>query len=130
MTFAKFTTREVEEQLEEIRQEVEEACKLDSETEFVPESAYTQARFLLNMLQAFSPMPHIMWLEDGGIGFEWCTEKGKGIGIISIYGDNKVTYNAALGADRKIKETCSLSKLSSLAPLRDFLLMLRLIYQE
>ena len=101
-----------ERQLREIRLEVEEACELDSETEVVPESAYGEARFLLFLLNAAHPaipMPDIMWLEDGGIGFEWWTKKGKGIATISLYGDNQVVYGASLGSTHRVKGTCAVS---------------------
>ena len=101
-------------QLQEIRLEVEEACELDSETEVVPESAYDEAYFLLNVLHPVIPMPDIMWLEDGGIGFEWITKSGKGIGTISLYGDNQVIYGISLGSMPRVKGTRALSDLTAL----------------
>lgn len=101
-------------QLQEIRLEVEEACELDSETEVVPESAYDEAYFLLNVLHPVIPMPDIMWLEDGGIGFEWITKSGKGIGTISLYGDNRVIYGISLGSMPRVKGTRALSDLAAL----------------
>lgn len=106
-----------ERQLREIRLEAEEARELDSETEVVPESAYSEARFLLFLLNAphFAiPMPDIIWLEDGGIGFEWRAKNGHGIGTMSLYGDNQVIYGASLGSTRRVKGTCALSNLTSL----------------
>lgn len=108
---------DAERQLREIRLEVKEACELDSETEVVPESAYSEARFLLFLLNAphFAiPMPDIIWLEDGGIGFEWRAKNGHGIGTMSLYGDNQVIYGASLGSTRRVKGTCALSNLTSL----------------
>ncbi len=101
-------------QLQEIRLEVEEACELDSETEVVPESAYDEAYFLLNVLHPVIPMPDIMWLEDGGIGFEWIAQRGKGIGTISLYGDNRVIYGISLGNRPRVKGTRALSDLAAL----------------
>ena len=108
---------DAEQQLQEIRLEVEEARELDSETEVVPESAYSEARFLLflfNVLHFAIPMPDIIWLEDGGIGFEWRAKNGHGIGTMSLYGDNQVIYGASLGSTRRVKGTCALSNLTSL----------------
>ena len=111
-------------QLENIRQEVEEACALDNEAELVPESAYSETRFLLNVLHPVLPMPDIMWLEDGGIGFEWRSRNRKGIGTMSIYGDKQIIYGASLGSTRKIKGTCALSDLASLSPFLKMLFIL------
>lgn len=101
-------------QLQEIRLEVEEACELDSETEVVQGSVYDEAYFLLNVLHPIIPMPDIMWLEDGGIGFEWRVKSGKGIGTISLYGDNQVVYGISLGSMPRVKGTRALSDLASL----------------
>ena len=101
-------------QLQEIRLEVEEACELDSETEVVPDSAYDEAYFLLNVLHPVIPIPDIMWLEDGGIGFEWITKSGKGIGTISLYGDNQIIYGISLGSMPRVKGTRALSDLAAL----------------
>ena len=100
---------DAEQQLQEIRLEVEGACELDSETEVVPESAYRDARSLLYNLHSSISIPDIMWLEDGGIGFEWTAKKGKGIATMSLYGDNQVVYGASLGSTRRVKGTCALS---------------------
>lgn len=108
---------DAERQLQEIRLEVEEACELDSDTEAVPASAYSEARFLLFLLNAAPlafPMPDIMWLEDGGIGFEWRAKNRNGIGTISLYGDNQVIYGVSLGSTRRVKRTCALSNPASL----------------
>ena len=101
-------------QLQEIRLEVEEAYELDNETEVVQGSVYDEAYFLLNVLHPIIPMPDIMWLEDGGIGFEWRVKSGKGIGTISLYGDNQVVYGISLGSMPRVKGTRALSDLASL----------------
>ena len=59
-------------------------------------------------------MPDIGWLMDGGIGFEWRSQYVKGIGTMSIYGDNKVIYGASLGSGHKDKGTCELTDLVKL----------------
>ncbi|MCY3723676.1 MAG: hypothetical protein OXG97_15750 [Candidatus Poribacteria bacterium] len=109
-----FPMTKVEETFKEIREEVEEACGWDDEVEPIPESAYNEARFLLNMFHRFLPMPDIGWLIDGGIGFEWRSRDGKGIATMSIYGDNKVIYGATLGSGQKDKGTCELTDLVKL----------------
>ena len=118
---------DAERQLQEIRLEVEEACELDSETEVVPTSAYSEARFLLNAAPFVLPMPDIVWLEDGGIGFEWRAKNGKGIGTISLYGDNQVIYGASLGSTRRVKGTLALSNPASL---RHLFTVLSLLYSQ
>ena len=115
-------------QLQEIREEVEEAHELDSEIDLVPDSAYENANQLLDKILVWAvPMPDIGWLIDGGIGFEWWSKDGKGIGTISIYGDNKVVYGASGKVSSetiKIKGTCLLSNFASLHDFRTKLLIL------
>ena len=116
-----FSMAQVERQLEQIRQEVNEVCDLDNDAEPIPESAYSEAIFLLSVLRPFLPLPDIMWLEDGGVGLEWRSKNGKGISTMSIYGDNHIIYGASLDGTRKVKGTCTLF---NLAPLERFLTML------
>ncbi len=66
-------------------------------------------------------MPDFGWLADGGIGLEWRSQHVKGIGTISVYGDNKVIYGTSLGNGQKDKGTC---KLTDLVELFRFLPML------
>ncbi len=101
--------RHVQRKLEEVRREAEEACSLDSEIDPVPDSAYDDASSLLSMLSNNIPIPDIGWLTDGGIGFEWRFEENKGIGTMSIYGDNHIIYGASLGGTGRVKGTCTLS---------------------
>jgi hypothetical protein len=116
-----FSMAEVQQQLKQIRQEVNEVCNLDDEAESIQESAYDEAIFLLNVLRPFLPLPDIMWLEDGGIGLEWRSKNDKGISTMSIYGDNHVIYGASLDDTRRVKGTFTLN---NLAPLTRFLTML------
>ena len=109
-----FPMTKVDQQLEEIRQEVEEICEWDDDVEPIPESAYEEARFLLNSFHRFLPMPDMGWLPDGGIGFEWRSRSIKGIATMSIYGDNKVIYGASLGGTHREKGTCVFSDFSPL----------------
>lgn len=106
---------DVDQQLEEVRQEAEEACLLESEIDPIPEAAYDNTYWLLEMLFDYNaPMPDIGWLADGGIGFEWRSQDSKGIATISMYGDNQVIYGASLGGARRVKGTCNLSDLGKL----------------
>jgi hypothetical protein len=111
------------EQLQEVYQEVMEAGAVDSEVDLIPYSAYQDAFWLLELLDYYNvPMPDIGWLMDGGIGFEWRSQNIKGIGTMSIYGDNQVVYGASLGIGSKIKGTSELTDL--VLPVR-FLPMLK-----
>ena len=123
-----FWPDEAAEQLQEIRQEVEEALELDSEIAPVPGTAYDDAYWLIRILfDCNISMPDIGWLMDGGIGFEWRSRDGKGIATISIYGDNQVVYGASLGNTHRDKGTCTLS---DLRPLIGFLIMLVVLFSE
>ena len=106
---------EAKQQLQEVYQEVEDAYTLDNEIDPVPDTAYRDASSLLEILYNYDvSMPDIGWLADGGIGLEWRSQHVKGIGTMSIYGDNKVIYGASLGGTRKVKGTCELSNLVEL----------------
>ncbi len=102
--------KQVQRALDEIRQEYEEAYTLDNEIDSVPDSAYDDTYYLLEILFDNNvPMPDIGWLMDGGIGFEWRSQDNKRIGTMSIYGDNQVVYGASLGNKRRVKGTCVLN---------------------
>ena len=110
--FKKYIQRE----LDEIRQEAEEAYALDKEIDRVPDSAYQDAFLLLETLFNYDvPTTDIGWLMDGGIGFEWRSTDGKGIATMSIYGDDQVVYGASLGRTCRVKGTCLLTDLAELA---------------
>lgn len=99
--------KHVQRELDEIREEVEETCAVAEDVYRVPESAYEETFSLLDQMPRDIPMPDMMWLEDGGIGFEW--RPGNGIATMSLYGDGLVVYGASLGNECKVKGTCSLS---------------------
>ena len=102
--------KHVQSELDDIREEAEEACTLDNEIDSVPDSAYDDTYYLLEILFDNNvPMPDIGWLMDGGIGFEWQSQNNKRIGTMSIYGDNQVVYGASLGNKRRVKGTCVLN---------------------
>ena len=64
--------KQVQRELDEIRQEAEEAYALDNEIDPIPDSAYRDAYLLLEILYDYDvPMADIGWLMDGGIGLEW-----------------------------------------------------------
>ena len=63
--------KHVQRELDDIRQEAENAYALDNEIDPVPDSAYRQTVVLLEILYNYDiPMPHIGWAEDGSIGLE------------------------------------------------------------
>ncbi len=116
--------KQVQRELEDIREEVEEACELDNEVEPVPESAYNETLSLLEQMQRNIPMPEMMWLEDGGIGLEW--RPGDGIATMSLYGDGHVIYGAFFSDKREIAGICALS---DFALLPGFLTTLNRLFQ-
>ena len=87
-----FSLEDAQGELQEVREDAEEAYALDNQITPVPDSAYDDAHVLLGMLHRDVPMPNMMWSEDGGLGFEW--RPGSGIATISLYGDNLVIYGA------------------------------------
>lgn len=102
-------TEQVLRELADIREEVEEACSLDSGTAPVPDSAYEETLTFLQQMSRDIPIPDIIWLEDGGIGLEW--RPGDGIATMSLYGDGLIIYGATWKGSRKISGTCPLSDL-------------------
>ena len=100
-------TEKVLQELEDIREEVKEACSLDSGATPVPGAAYEETLDFLQQMSLGIPLPDIMWLEDGGIGLEW--RPGDGIATVSLYGDGLVIYGATWQGSRRISGTCPLS---------------------
>ena len=94
-------------ELKEIREEVEETCAVADDVRAVPESAYDETLSLLKEMLHNTPMPDMMWLEDGGIGLEW--RPGNGIATMSLYGDGHVIYGAFFNNKRGISGICALS---------------------
>lgn len=100
--------KQVQRELDEIRQEAENAYALDDEIDPVPDSAYRQTVVLLEILYNYDiPMPHIGWAEDGSIGLEWRPKDG--IVTMGIYGDDDVIYGAFFQENRQVDGVCSLS---------------------
>ena len=116
--------KQVQRELEDIREEVEETCALADDVKAVPESAYDETLCLLKRIPRNIPMPDMMWLEDGGIGLEW--RPGNGIATMGIYGDNLVIYGAFFSDKREVEGICSLS---DTALLQGFLTTLKNLFQ-
>ncbi len=101
-------------QLQEVRQEADEAYILDNEIDPVPESAYDDALFLLEAFFHFGiPMPDLSWAEDGSLTLGWYPEKGTI--AIGIYGDNLVIFTAFFAEKRQLEGICELSDTPMLA---------------
>lgn len=75
--------------------------------------AYSDAMWLLRYLQHYVPMPDIIWLLDGGIGFEWRNGQ-QYIATMSVYGDGdgEVVYGGKFGEER-VKGTCTLTEMTT-----------------
>ena len=117
--------KHIQRELDEIREEIEETCKVASDVSPVPQQAYDETSTLLKRISHDIPMPDVMWLEDGGIGLEW--RPGDGIVTMSLYGDNHVTFVAILGDQHEIAGTCPLSD-SRILP--SFLATLPLLFRQ
>ena len=99
--------KHIQRELDEIREEVEETCKVAEDVYRVPKSAYEETFSLLEQMPRDIPMPDMMWLEDGGIGLEW--RPGDGIATMSLYGDGLVVYGAFSPNNREIAGVCPLA---------------------
>ena len=99
--------KHIQRELDEIREEVEETCKMASDVRHVLQQAYDETSTLLKRISPGIPMPDLMWLEDGGIGLEW--RPGDGIITMSLYGDDHVNSVVALDDQHEIAGTCPLS---------------------
>ena len=111
-------------ELQEVREDAEEAYASDDQIDPVPDSAYVDAHVLLELLHRNLPMPDMMWSEDGGLGFEW--RPGSGIATISLYGDNLAIYGAFFDDKRQVDGICSLS---DTVLLQGFLTTLRNLFE-
>lgn len=95
-------------QLQEVRQEAEEAYTLGKEIDPIPEVAYNEVRFLLEILFDFGiPTPDLSWAEDGSLSLGWYP--GEGTITMGIYGDNLVIYTAFFEEKRQLEGICELS---------------------
>ncbi|RKU26456.1 hypothetical protein C6499_13140 [Candidatus Poribacteria bacterium] len=99
--------KQMQRELDEIREEVTETCAVATEVEPIPESAYVETLSLLEQIPRNIPMPDMMWLEDGGVGLEWRPKEG--IATMSLYRDNHVTFGAVWGKSCEIWGSCPLS---------------------
>ena len=106
--------KQVQHELDEIRQEAEEAQATDNEIDPVPDSAYIDAIFLLQTLPDYNvPMPDLGWAADGSLSFEWRPEGG--IATMGIYGDKLVIYGAFFEENRQVEGICTLSDTAMLS---------------
>ena len=117
--------KHIQRELDEIREEVEETCKVVSDVRPVLQQAYDEASTLLKRISPGIPMPDLMWLEDGGIGLEWRPKEG--IATMSLYGDNQVTFGTVWRESSEIWGSCPLSD-PVLFP--NFLKMLSEVFQK
>ena len=100
--------KHVQRELDDIRQEAENAYALDNEIDPVPDSAYHDALVLLETLCNYRmPIPDISWAEDGSLSVGWYPDKG--MVTMGIYGDNLVIYNAFFEEKRQFEGICELS---------------------
>ena len=100
--------KQVQRELDEIRQEAEEAYALDKEIDPIPDSAYNDTLVLLEMLCNYKlPMPEVSWAEDGSFSIGWYLDEG--IITMGIYGDDLVIYNAFFEEKRQFEGICALS---------------------
>ena len=103
-----FVPSKAEQQLNEIRQEAEEARLLDSEIDPIPESAYDDALSLLEVFFHFGvPMSELSWAEDGSLTLGWYPEEGTI--TIGVYGDDLVIFTAFFEEKRQFEGICALS---------------------
>ena len=95
-------THKAESILTEIMQEAAEASQENPQAEPIPPKAYEETQAILKVILKYVPLPDLMWLEDGGIGFEW--RKGsKRIFTLSVYGDGHVIFVGIFGEKNKIR---------------------------
>ena len=100
--------KQVQHELDEVRQEAEEAYALDNEIDPVPDSAYDDVLVLLETLSNYKiPIPDISWAEDGSLSVGWYPDNG--MVTMGIYGDNLVIYNAFFEEKRQFEGICELS---------------------
>ena len=100
--------KQAQHELDEIRQEAEEAYALDNEIDPIPDSAYNDTLVLLEMLCNYKlPMPEISWAEDGSFSIGWYLDGG--IITMGLYGDNLVIYTAFFEEKRQFEGICALS---------------------
>ena len=106
--------KHVQRELDEIRQEAEQAYALDNEIDSIPDSAYNDALVLLEFLCNYKiPMPDISWAADGSLSVGWYPDNG--MVTMGIYGDNLVIYNAFFEEKRQFEGICELSDIPVLS---------------
>lgn len=100
--------KQVQQELDEIRREAQDAYALDKEIAPIPDSAYSDTLVLLEMLCNYKlPMPEVSWAEDGSFSIGWYSDES--IITMGIYGDNLVIYTAFFKEKRQFEGICALS---------------------
>ena len=94
--------------LKEIRQEADEVSQEDLQAKPIPPVAYDESLALLKAILRDVSMPDVMWLADGGIGFEWRKDSEK-IFTLSLYGDGHAIFVGIFGEKNKIRGITPLS---------------------
>ena len=114
----------IQRELAELYQKAEGTYTLDSEIDAIPESAYNDTLFLLEILFNSSiPMPDINQTKHGSLSLNWYPEKGTA--TMDLCGDGLVVYNAFFDEDRQDEGACVLT---DTAALDEFLGALRCVF--
>ena len=114
----------IQHELAGLYQNAEDTLALDNTIPLIPESAYNDALFLLEILfNSGMPIPNIKRTKHGSLSLKWHTEDGKA--TIELCGDGLVLYNAFSDEDSKDDGTCLLS---DTAALDELLGALRCVY--
>jgi hypothetical protein len=109
------TLHEAEQILNEIMQEAEEESRENPQTQPISSETYKESLSVLCTILNDVSMPDLMWLEDGGIGFEWRRGLEK-IFTLSLYGDGHGIFVGIFGERNKIRGITPLSSNGSEIP--------------
>ncbi len=100
-------------ELVELHNNTENAIKLDSEIPDVPETAYNDALFLLEVIfNSNIPIPNINATKQGSLTLKWHTADGTA--NMDLCGNGLVVYHAFSDEDRKDEGACQLSDTAAL----------------
>lgn len=100
-------------ELVELEKHSEHTLPLESKIQLVPESAFNDTLFLLEiMYHTGIPIPDINRTNHGSISLQWHTEEGAA--IMELCGDGLVVYNAYSDKDSKDDGACLLSDSAAL----------------
>ena len=94
------TTSKLEElvsRLDDALKEAKEEKELDKDFVLPSDASFKQSKSFAMSLSSYPfTLPLVMCLNDGGICFQWTTEK-KGVLTATLYGDNAFVYVARFG---------------------------------